>query len=123
MKQIDDRLSTVRKGNENLVKLTPSAGEKTRTLIAREKKGDFLRLGISGGGCNGLTYKMAFTSDVRENDILVDTADVHVLVDAKSALYLRGTELDYSHALMGGGFKFHNPNAQGSCSCGESFNL
>lgn len=116
-------ISTIRKGNEKLVKLTDAAGVKALSLIEREQEGNFLRLGISGGGCNGLTYKMAFTNDARENDILVETANVPVLVDAKSALYLRGTELDYSSALMGGGFKFHNPNAQGSCSCGESFNL
>lgn len=113
----------VREGNEQLVRLTDSAGRKVTALIAREKQGEFLRIAITGGGCNGLSYKLRFTPEARRGDILVRSAAVPVLVDGKTALYLKGTQLDYSDKLIAGGFKFSNPNAKASCSCGESFNV
>ena len=112
-----------RLGNENLIKLTYAAGLKTLSLIQRDGQGEFLRIRITGGGCNGLSYKLKFVEDGRKGDILVDSSGARVLVDSKTALYLKGTELGYSDALVGGGFKFVNPNAKASCSCGESFNL
>ena len=113
----------VRLGNENLIQLTPIAGERMRVLIAREQQGEFLRVAITGGGCNGLSYKFRFTGETKRGDILVASAGAQVLVDSKSALYLKGTVLDFSTNMIGGGFKFTNPNAKASCSCGESFNL
>jgi iron-sulfur cluster assembly protein len=113
----------VREGNENLVLLTPAAGAKVAQLITREKQGEFLRIAISGGGCNGLSYKMKFVAEPKRGDIRVRTVGVNVLVDSKSALYLKGTHVDYSSALVAGGFKFTNPNAKASCSCGESFSI
>jgi len=113
----------VRAGNENLVRLTEAAGVKTRALIAREQQGNFLRVAISGGGCNGLSYKLRFVAAPKKGDILVNSAGVAVVVDAKTALYLKGTELDFSTKLIAGGFKFSNPNAKASCSCGESFSV
>ncbi len=113
----------VRQGNENLVRLTEPAGVKVTALIAREKQGEFLRVAITGGGCNGLSYKLRFVPEARKGDILVPTAGIRVLVDPKTALYLKGTQLDYSNRMVGGGFKFSNPNAKASCSCGESFSI
>ncbi len=113
----------VREGGETLVKLTQAAGNKVAALIAREGQGEFLRVAIAGGGCNGLSYKMKFVAAPKRGDILVRTAGIRVVVDSKSALYLKGTHLDYSHALVAGGFKFSNPNAKASCSCGESFSV
>ena len=92
-------------------------------LIEREQKGDFLRIKITGGGCNGLSYKMKFVGIPKRGDILVRSGGAQVVVDSKSALYLRGTNLDYSDKMVGGGFKFSNPNAKSSCSCGESFSI
>ena len=113
----------VREGNEKLVLVTPAAGEKLNALTEREQKGDFLRVKITGGGCNGLSYKMKFVEAPKRGDILVRSSGAVVLVDTKSALYLKGTELDYSDKMVGGGFKFSNPNAKSSCSCGESFSI
>ena len=113
----------VREGNEKLVLLTDAAGTKVNALIAREKAGELLRLAITGGGCNGLSYKMKFVPEPKRGDIVVRTAGVRVIVDSKSALYLKGTHLDYSSAMVAGGFKFSNPNAKASCSCGESFSV
>lgn len=115
--------AVVREGNENLIRLTEAAGRKAAALIARERQGEFLRIAINGGGCNGLSYKLKFTSEPRRGDILVRTAGIPVLVDGKTALYLKGTQLDYSDKLIAGGFKFSNPNAKASCSCGESFSV
>ena len=113
----------VREGNEKLVKVSTSASDKIFQLIEREGKGEFLRVRITGGGCNGLSYKMKFVMEPKEGDIYVLSESVKVLVDSKTALYLRGTLLEYSDKLVAGGFKFSNPNAKASCSCGESFNL
>ncbi len=113
----------VREGNEQLVLLTAAAGAKASALRVREGQGDFLRVAISGGGCNGLSYKLKFVPAPKRGDILVRTAGMPVVVDSKSALYLKGTQLDYSSALVAGGFKFSNPNAKASCSCGESFSV
>lgn len=113
----------VREGNENLVQLTAAAGAKAAALSRREGQGDYLRIAITGGGCNGLSYKLKFVPAPRRGDILVRTAGMAVVVDSKSALYLKGTRLDYSAALVAGGFKFSNPNAKASCSCGESFSV
>jgi iron-sulfur cluster assembly protein len=113
----------VREGNENLIKVTGAAGTKIGSLIEREGQGGFLRIAISGGGCNGLSYKMKFVPAPKRGDILVRTGGAKVVVDSKSALYLKGTHLDYSAAMVAGGFKFSNPNAKASCSCGESFSV
>ena len=113
----------VRLGNEKLVKVTIPAAQKLAELMDREKKGGFLRIRITGGGCNGLSYKMKFVGQDKTGDIGVLSEGIHLLVDSKTALYLRGTTLEFSDNLVGGGFKFSNPNAKASCSCGESFNL
>jgi len=113
----------VRVGNDRFFKLTGSSVKKLAKLAEREKESAYLRIGIVGGGCNGLSYKMKFVGAARKGDILLDYEDVAVVVDSKSALYLKGTMLDYSDALISGGFKFSNPNAKASCSCGESFNI
>lgn len=112
-----------REGDERLVKLTEPAGGKVRALIARDRQGDYLRVAISGGGCNGLAYKLRFVPEAKKGDILVRTAGAAVLVDPKTALYLKGTVVDFSDRMIGGGFKFTNPNAKASCSCGESFSV
>ncbi len=113
----------VREGNENLVRLTAEAGAKVAALIARDQQGEYLRIAITGGGCNGLSYKLKFAPEARRGDILVRSAGVPVVVDPKTALYLKGTLLDYSDRMVAGGFKFSNPNAKASCSCGESFSV
>ena len=113
----------VREGNEKLVKVTVAASTKIFQLIEREGSGDFLRIRITGGGCNGLSYKMKFVLEPKEGDIFVLSEGVKILIDSKTALYLRGTLLEHSDKLVAGGFKFANPNAKASCSCGESFNL
>ena len=126
MTHMESNLDTpegVRMGNEKLILVTKAAGNKLQALIEREQQGDYLRVKITGGGCNGLSYKMKFVAATKRGDIMVLSSDARVLVDTKSALYLKGTHLDYSDKMVGGGFKFSNPNAKSSCSCGESFSI
>lgn len=113
----------VRLGNDRLVKLTESAAVKIQELQSKEAPESILRVKISGGGCNGLSYKLKFVTACKRGDIIVESMGAQVVVDSKSALYLKGTTLNYSHALVAGGFKFENPNAKSSCSCGESFSV
>lgn len=111
----------VREGNENLIALTEAAAHRLQGLLQGEPAGSCLRVSIVGGGCSGLSYNYRFTDSPKRGDILVRSGGVPVLVDSRSALYLKGTRMDYSDRLVAGGFKFSNPNAKASCSCGESF--
>jgi len=103
------------------VHLTENAVVEVRSMLARpENAGKNLRLYIEQGGCSGMQYGMVF-DEQRDGDLVSRAGDVLVLVDPDSANYLRGTVVDFSDALTGGGFKISNPNAKQSCGCGKSF--
>lgn len=111
-----------RQGDERLIKVSSSAANKVSSLLAKQGRPQgVLRVAVVGGGCSGLQYKMDLQDQPANRDILVESSGIKVVVDPKSALYVTGSELDYSDALTGGGFKVKNPNAATSCSCGESF--
>jgi iron-sulfur cluster assembly accessory protein len=111
-----------------VVVIKPNAMKRLRELKIKEKTDTLiLRMGVRNGGCSGLSYVMDFsTEDAIEDDDAIDEypgEQIKCVVDAKSMLYLYGLELDYSEELIGGGFKFYNPNAEESCGCGSSFGV
>jgi iron-sulfur cluster assembly protein len=109
-------------GTEKLIRVTEVAAGRLKKLLERTgKPNGALRVAVIGGGCSGLQYKMDLAEGPRPRDILVTSRGVNVVVDPKSALYVSGSELDFSEDLQKGGFKVTNPNAAATCSCGESF--
>ena len=109
-------------GNEKLIKVTENAARRLSSLL--EKQGrphGALRLAVIGGGCSGLQYKMDLVEGPAPRDILVQSSNVRIVVDPKSALFVSGSVLDFSDDLQKGGFRVTNPNAVAHCSCGESF--
>ena len=107
---------------ETVVNLTPSAVSQVKSLLAGdpENAGKYLRIYVEGGGCSGMEYGLVL-DEKREGDVTADFDGASVVVDAVSADYLRGAQIDYVDSLTGGGFKISNPNARHSCGCGKSF--
>jgi iron-sulfur cluster assembly protein len=106
-----------------MITVTDKAKTRVEALAAETGFHDkwFLRVGVEGGGCSGLSYKMDFDREMKSGDQLFEDKGVKILCDLKSYLYLVGTQLDFSDGLNGKGFHFINPNASRTCACGESF--
>ena len=104
------------------VTLTPMAAEKLQKILTEKSLPDHgLRVFVAGGGCSGLQYGMAFETQAREMDTIVDAHGMKVYVDPVSLEYLYGSTIDYVDGLMGAGFRIDNPNAVAACGCGSSF--
>jgi iron-sulfur cluster assembly protein len=103
--------------------MSESALKQVLTLREQQGKDLCLRVGVRQGGCSGMSYTMDFedVSNIRDNDEVFDYEGFKVVCDPKSMLYLYGLMLDYSNAMIGGGFQFTNPNANQTCGCGKSF--
>ncbi len=109
-------------GNEKLCRVTDTASNRLTSLLTKQgRPNGALRVAVIGGGCSGLQYKMDLVDGPVPRDILVPSKGVNIVIDPKSALFVSGSELDYSDDLQKGGFKVTNPNAVAHCSCGESF--
>ncbi len=106
-----------------MISVTEAAAKKILALAAKEGKPPVLRVGIKGGGCSGVSYFMDFDSSPREGDESLEVGELRVVIDPKSLKIIDGTELDYETKLLSGGFKWNNPKAKRSCSCGDSFTL
>jgi len=105
-----------------MIELSQAAADQIKRLLAENSTPDWgLRVGVKGGGCSGLTYDLTFAEKPEESELTFESNGVKVFVDSGSLLYLGGTTLDYSKDLLTGGFKFVNPNAARTCSCGTSF--
>jgi iron-sulfur cluster assembly protein len=102
--------------------LTEKASKQVKKLMEDQNlHGAFLRMGIKGGGCSGLSYSLEFDSELGPHDKKFDVDGVQIVCDAKSYLYLNGVTLDYVIEGLQGGFTFINPQAKSSCGCGTSF--
>lgn len=109
---------------DRIVEVTEKALEHIHQIFANENKGldHGLRLGVIGGGCSGLNYKIDFGQQ-KENDNVLVFDDIKIFIDPKSSIYLKGVTLDFNDGLNGKGFVFVNPNAKNTCGCGESFSV
>lgn len=108
-----------------MITVSEAAKAHALELIQNENRpaDTFIRVGVEGGGCSGLSYKLEFDNQAREGDQCFEDKGIRIVVDKKSFLYLVGTELDYTGGLNGKGFTFNNPNASRTCGCGESFSV
>jgi iron-sulfur cluster assembly protein len=107
----------------NMITVTEQALTKLNALRAENKHDDsyFIRVGVAGGGCSGLTYVLDFDNQLKADDKVFEDKGVKIVCDKKSFLYLVGTQLEFTDGLNGKGFVFNNPNASRTCGCGESF--
>lgn len=108
-----------------MITVTENAKNHALELIKAENRptDTFIRVGVEGGGCSGLSYKLEFDNQMKEGDQQFEDKGIRIVVDRKSFLYLVGTELEYTGGLNGKGFVFNNPNANRTCGCGESFSV
>lgn len=108
----------------DVITLTPSAKTQLHKLLEQKREpGYFMRVGVKGGGCSGMSYSVELDNQVGEFDKVFGEGESKIVVDQKSFVYLNGIEIDFSNELVGGGFQFRNPNASGSCGCGTSFSV
>jgi iron-sulfur cluster assembly protein len=101
--------------------LTQKAAEQIKLISRKEGKEPILKVSVVGGGCVGLQYKLSFVETVLQNHYKVHWYGLDIIIDKKSALFLKGTELDFTDGLDGQGFVYSNPNAKTKCGCGTSF--
>ena len=103
--------------------LTPTAASKVASLLAQEDRDDLsLRVAVQPGGCSGLRYQLYFDDRIQDGDVTYAFGDVKVVVDKMSVPYLAGASVDFVDTIEKQGFTIDNPNAGGSCACGDSFN-
>lgn len=107
-----------------MIQLTDRAIEQAKQIASNNQKaGCGLRIGITGGGCSGLSYKMDFDEKPGENDRVFEMNGLKIFVDPKAYLYLSNMTIDYHSDMMSSGFTFSNPNAKSTCGCGTSFSV
>jgi len=103
------------------IEITEAAAQEIAKQRAKRGTPDArIRIGVRGGGCTGFTYVFEWADQLRPTDKEFSAHGVSIVVDPKSLVYLGGMQLDFVRGMMGHGFKFNNPNAKGSCGCGES---
>ena len=107
--------------NKSSIDITEAAAQEiAKQRDKRATPGAAIRVGIRGGGCTGFSYVFEWADAPKPTDKVISAHGVTVVVDPKSFVYLAGMQLDFVRGMMGHGFKFNNPNAKGSCGCGES---
>ena len=117
-------MSVVESFVPSALQVTPSAIAKVKRLVEEEGNPELkLRVFVTGGGCSGFQYGFTFDEDSAEDDTVVESSGVKIVVDALSIQYLQGSIVDYEEGLQGSKFSITNPNAKTTCGCGESFSL
>jgi iron-sulfur cluster assembly accessory protein len=106
-----------------MIQLSPSASDELKRLKFKQQPDTLIRLQIKSGGCSGFLYDISFDETVKPEDQVFDVNNIQLVIDYESIKYINDLKLDYSEDLMGGGFRFHNPIATSTCSCGNSFSI
>ena len=107
---------------ENKLEITDNAQKHIATIVATDKS-KYFRITVLGGGCAGFQYKFDFDNQKNNDDIIVETGKVSVIVDTTSFEFIKGSKIDYVNELIGSSFKIFNPQASSSCGCGTSFSM
>jgi iron-sulfur cluster insertion protein len=108
---------------KQMLTITESATSRIReVLIEQNEPAAKLRVFVQGGGCSGMSYGFAMDDESSEDDFVITSEDIHLLIDSVSMQYLQGSVIDYKEDVMGSNFSISNPNAQTTCGCGSSFN-
>ncbi|MFT5674397.1 MAG: iron-sulfur cluster assembly protein [Paraglaciecola sp.] len=105
------------------IKISEAAAQRAQSFLVNRGSGLGLRLGVKTTGCSGLAYVLEFVDELNTDDTVFEDKGVKIIIDGKSLVYLDGTELDFAKDGLNEGFEFRNPNANGECGCGESFNV
>ncbi len=105
-----------------MITLTETAKSKVQTILSKQGPDSKLRMFVYGKGCAGLTYGFDVTSDVEEDDTIIEQDTVTVVIDSDSLPYIKGSVVDFVETITGSRFDISNPNAKSSCGCGDSFN-
>lgn len=105
------------------ITLTDVAADRIKSFLADRGKGEGVRVGVKTTGCSGLAYTVEFVDQIESDDQVFEDHGLKIVVDAKSLIYLDGSELDYQKEGLSEGFKFNNPNVKDMCGCGESFTV
>ena len=103
--------------------LTKKAAQRMTDFLSNRGSGMGIRLSVQTTGCSGLGYNMEFVDAINDDDTLFNDKGVQVIVDAKSLIYIEGTEVDFQKEGLNEGFEFNNPNSKAECGCGESFTV
>ena len=105
------------------IALTKKAAQRMADFLTNRGSGVGVRLSVKTTGCSGLGYNMEFVDNINEDDTLFSDKGAQVIVDAKSLIYIEGTEIDFQKDGLNEGFEFNNPNSKAECGCGESFTV
>ncbi|MBE9056439.1 iron-sulfur cluster assembly accessory protein [Sphaerospermopsis sp. LEGE 08334] len=106
-----------------MIQLSPAATNEMERLKSKQQPNILFRLQVKPGGCSGWLYDISFDEAVKVEDQVFDVNNIQLVIDKESIKYINGLTLDYSEDLMGGGFRFYNPIAISTCSCGNSFSI
>ena len=110
--------------SKQAITLSDRAAERVKEIVAQSKEPIVgVRVGVSSGGCAGMSYVMEYAKKINPNDEIIDDKGVKVLIDPKAIMYLLGTEMDYKKEELSSTFVFKNPNETERCGCGESFKI
>ncbi|SFV60840.1 Iron binding protein IscA for iron-sulfur cluster assembly [hydrothermal vent metagenome] len=105
------------------ISITDTASQRICSFLKNRGSGIGIRLSVQTTGCSGLGYNMEFVDSINDDDEVFEDNGVKIIIDAKSLIYLEGTEVDFVKEGLNEGFKFNNPNAKAECGCGESFTV